>query len=227
MRITGAIATPRHVIHSLRNDLLTGRLGPGEPLRLAQLARQYGSSVSAVREALLRLSEQQLVTLTPNAGFRVRVVSREDFEDLTDLRVLVEGEAVRRSVELGDADWEAEVVAAFHLLDRIDPLDPADRGTTYRWAEAHARFHHSLMAACDRPRMLALADALRDSAELYRQMSAEITVSVGRDVRREHRELRDAAIGRDPQATAALLEVHLRRTAVLISGIVPTEEERP
>jgi DNA-binding GntR family transcriptional regulator len=130
VKISGQVASASHVIHDLRNDLLGGRLKPGEPLRLAQLAEQYGSSVSAVREALLRLSEQHLVTLTPNAGFRVRDVSREDFEDLTDLRVLLEGEAVRRSIRLGDAEWEEEVVAAFHRLDRIDPRDPSDRGTT-------------------------------------------------------------------------------------------------
>jgi DNA-binding GntR family transcriptional regulator len=220
---SGQVASANHVIHDLRNDLLGGRLRPGEPLRLAQLADQYNSSVSAVREALLRLSEQHLVTLTPNAGFRVRDVSRRDFEDLTDLRVLLEGEAVRRSVRLGDAEWEAEVVAAFHRLDRIAPRDPSDRGTTDAWAEAHARFHHALAAACDRPRMLATADALRDSAELYRQLTAEATVDAGRDVRHEHLELRDAALGRDADRAAELLETHLRRTAELIFAILPDE----
>jgi DNA-binding GntR family transcriptional regulator len=69
--------------------------------------------------------------------------------------------------------------------------------------------------------MLASADALRDSAELYRQLTADATVDVGRDVRREHLELRDAALGRDPEKAADLLETHLRRTAELISAILP------
>lgn len=217
---SGAVATAPHVIQAVRNDLLTGQLRPGEPLRLARLASQYGSSVSAVREALLRLSEHHLVTLTPNAGFRVRDVSSDDLEDLTDLRILVEGEAIRRSVTCGDGEWETEVVAAFHRLDRIDPTDPTDRGTTDAWADAHARFHHGLIAACGRPRILALADSLRDSAELYRQLSAEASVYTGRNVREEHRMLRDAAVNRDAEAAVHLLDVHLRRTAALIAPVV-------
>jgi DNA-binding GntR family transcriptional regulator len=220
-RTSGAVATATHVIHAVRNDLLTGQLRPGEPLRLAQLAGQYRASISAVREALLRLSEQQLVTLTPNAGFRVRDVSREDLEDLTELRVLVEAEAARRSVTLGDAEWETEVVAAFHRLDRIDPRDPADLGTTDAWADAHALFHHALIAACGRPRMLALADSLRDSSELYRQLSAQATLDTGRDVQDEHRRLRDAAVRRDANGTAELLKSHLRQTTQLISMNFP------
>jgi DNA-binding GntR family transcriptional regulator len=220
MTNTRVVAAANHVIHSLRTDLVRGNLRPGEPLRLANLADRYGSSVSGVREALLRLSEQHLVTLTPNAGFRVKEVSRADLEDLTDLRVLVEGEALRLSVINGDAEWEAGIVAAFHVLDRTPGRAPGQPGTTDEWVDAHARFHHSLIAACGRPRLLALADSLRDSAELYRQLSAQVTVEAGRDVPDEHRMLRDAAVDRDAKRSTALLAIHLRRTTDLLGPVV-------
>ncbi|MEY9951884.1 GntR family transcriptional regulator [Leifsonia sp. EB34] len=208
------------LIEVLRRDLLAGRFPPGSPLRLVALSQQFGTSVSVVREALLRLSEQGLVTLTPNAGFRVQAVSKSDLDDLTDLRVMIECEALRRAIAEGDAEWEAGVLAAHHLLERAPVLDEGERGTSEEWSAAHARFHAALIAACGSPRLIGIAGSLRDSAELYRQLSTEASIGGARDVPGEHRRMLELALARDADAAVALLETHLRTTAELIQPIV-------
>lgn len=211
------------LVDDLRADLLSGSFAPGAPLRLVSLAERFGTSVAVVREALLRLSEQHLVTLTPNAGFRVRDVSAQDLDDLTEVRVLVEGRAIVDSISRGDAAWESRVVATHHLLDRI-PARAADTGgTSDEWARAHGEFHHALIDACGNERLLTTADALRDSAELYRQLSAQRVVASGRDVRAEHTAMRDAALDRRAEDARALLEDHLRATAAAIRPILAAE----
>lgn len=205
----------------LRADILRGDLAPGEPLRLAALAMKYEASQSVVREALGRLAENNLAVLTPNQGFRVVDISSSDLVAITELRVMLEGEALRSSIEHGDVQWEAAVVSAHHILERATFLFEDEPGTTQEWSDAHAAFHIALVSACTNPRMLALTNSLRDGAELYRQLSKTSSHFTERDIPGEHRELMELAAARDLRAVDAL-ERHLQRTTddVLEAGVL-------
>ncbi|GAB3299583.1 FCD domain-containing protein [Epidermidibacterium keratini] len=203
-------------VHDLvRADILAGRLRPGAPLRLAALAQAYDASMSVVREALGRLAEHKLAVLSPNQGFRVVEVSIDDLRALTELRILIEGKALERSIAVGDLQWEAAVVSAHHLLERAGEETSADGHPTDEWSDAHAAFHHALIAACDNQRMLDLASSLRDSAEIYRQLSAAGEGAADRDVAGEHRSLMELATRRSPEAVD-VLATHLQRTTDLL-----------
>lgn len=210
-----------HVHDLVRADILRGDLAPGEPLRLAALAEKYDASMSVVREALGRLAEHKLAVLTPNQGFRVVDISRADLIAITELRVMLEGEALRRSIEHGDVHWEAAVVSAHHVLERATFAHDDEPGSTQEWSDAHAAFHIALVSACDNARMLALTNSLRDGAEIYRQLSGASAHFKERDIPREHRELMELATARDPRAVEALVW-HLQQTTddFLDSGVV-------
>jgi len=205
-----------HVYGELRSGIINGTHEPGTPLRLADLAATFGVSMSVVREALIRLAEQHLVTLTPNQGFRVAAVSHDDLVDLTELRVTLESLALRKSIDRGTVDWEAEVIAAHHVLERATLSARDTPGTTEEWSAAHTRFHHALGAACGNARLIGLIDNLRDGAEIYRQRSALAESSADRDVSGEHRELMELATARRADEAAASLERHLRLTTTLL-----------
>ena len=212
--------------HILRGDVLRGVLTPGQPLRLAALAKTHDVSMSVVREALARLAEGNLAVLTPNHGYRVVEVSREDLVAITELRVILEADALRRSIEHGDVAWESEVVASHHVLERATPYLSDGPGSTQEWSDAHSAFHSALIAACDNPRMLAITRQLRDGAEIYRQLSdgsqrASSAANPGeRNIAAEHRELMELATARDPRVVEAL-QRHLQRTTddLIGSGI--------
>lgn len=214
MSVRGTAATlSRHAHERIRSDILGGRLEPGQPLRLAALAAEFGVSMSVVREALTRLAEQGLVTASPNQGFRVIPLSESDLADLTQLRVTLECSALERSIAHGDVAWEGQVVSAHHVMERTpmvaDP--PAARET---WIAAHAAFHDALGAGCGSPRLIALVRSLRDGAEIYRQWSAQVADS-GRDVAAEHRELMEHATARRSSEACATLRRHLETTSRL------------
>ena len=88
----------------LRADILSTRLLPGQKLHIAGLAKQFSVSLAAVREALSRLVADGLVQASDQRGFRVSPVSPADLRDVTQTRVDIEGLALRRSIEHGDAD---------------------------------------------------------------------------------------------------------------------------
>ena len=205
----------------IRAGILNGDLRPGSPLRLAMLAEKYDASMSVVREALGRLAEHNLAILVPKQGFKVVEVSRDDLVSITELRIMLEGEALRRSLKFGDVIWEADVIAAHHVLERVEFRLEDGTGSTEEWAIAHSALHDALVAKCRNPRMLAYTRTLRDGAELYRQLSGQSQHGRHRNIAAEHRELVELATARDPKAVTAL-ENHLQRTTddLMESGLL-------
>ena len=199
------------VYETLRADLLAGRVEPGTKLRLAALGSRFEVSLSVVREALTRLSEQGLVVANPNRGFSVVELSPSDLTDLTRTRVDIETLAVRRSVELGSLEWETALVAAHHHLAGTSITDSAGE-VNETWIATHRRFHRALLAGCGSPRLEAIATSLRDSAELYRIWSRSIAHDDDRDIACEHRRLTQLALARDADGTADALAAHIQRT---------------
>ncbi|MEJ2165695.1 MAG: GntR family transcriptional regulator [Desulfobacterales bacterium] len=81
--------------NDLKSDLLSGRFAPGERLTEEHLAKSLGVSRTPVREALHKLESEGLVKPLESRGFYVARDSREELEDLFDIRAALEGYAIR------------------------------------------------------------------------------------------------------------------------------------
>jgi len=203
------------VYSSVRGDILAGRLGPGERLRLAALTERHGVSLSVVREALTRLAAQKLVTAEPQLGFAVATMSEAELQDLTAVRCEIEGLALRHAVERGDIVWEGRLVSAHHVLANTRSIAPGNPPRlTEEWAGAHAEFHAALVDGCGSPLLCQIRRSLYDAAELYRRWS--VPVEAHRDVALEHRTLMDATLARDADRAVALLVDHIRHTTRIL-----------
>lgn len=217
---TGGQSRTEAVFETLRADLIEGRIEPGERLKLPALVERFGVSMTVVREALTRLAEQRMVLAVPNRGFRVMPLSAEDLKDLTHVRLRLETMALRDSIERGALVWETGVVAAHHALNRTPYLDDKG-GLNVAKMSAHRDFHHALGSGCGSPRLIELADNLRDSAELYRAWARSIAHDDERDVTAEHDQIARAALARDADAASAALRDHIERsTAALLRHAV-------
>jgi len=198
------------VFESLRADLLSGRLEPGQRMKSQELGSRFGVSLSVVREALTRLAEQGLLVSTPQRGFSVRPLSVADLADLTRVRVQIESLALRQAFELGDISWETAVLGTHHALERT-PVNLEDGSFNEAWSVAHRDFHRALLAACGSPRLEAIATSLRDSAELYRRWYWALTDDHQRNIAEEHRLLKDFALDRDADQAVQQLAAHIER----------------
>ncbi len=210
-----ARASTDQVHARLRADILGGVFEPGQKLKFAALGERYGASVSVIRESLTRLAEQRLVLSEPMIGFRVVPLSVPDLHDLTETRIDLELLALRGAIAKGDMEWESDLVAAHHRLERTPLLSESGPSrVSDEWEQEHAAFHAALIAGCGRPRLLAMAVSLRDASELYRRWSQPR--QPGRDVAAEHRAICEAALERDPEAAATALREHYQRTADIL-----------
>jgi DNA-binding GntR family transcriptional regulator len=147
--------------------------------------------------------------------------------DVIETRIVIDCEALRRSLARGDDEWESRLVAAFHALmlatgrriaDASDPECPDQ----IQLEERHHDFHRSLMAACGSPWLLDLSDQLYAQTERYRQPSLRDRNywKLERDVGTEHRQLLDAAVARDAGRAAGLLAQHYRETGRMVRRVL-------
>jgi DNA-binding GntR family transcriptional regulator len=138
--------------------------------------------------------------------------------DLYRLRVLIEGTALRDAIDHGDIEYETRVIASHHRLERTPQTTGDDSGQiTEEWASAHGEFHHQLLSASTSPRMLDLADRLRDTSELYRRWSGTLTHDQPpRDIPAEHKALMQAVLDHDADLAVTLITDHINGTAALL-----------
>jgi len=202
------------IYREVRAELLSAHYEPGQWVKVAELQRRYGSSLSVIREALSRLVAEGLLVAIAQRGFRVVRLSVEDLRDLTEARIKIETLVLREALAKGDNAWEAALIGAHHLLERtpmMSTLPSGERTLSPDYVRAHADFHETLLAGCPNSHLLQIANSLRDSAELYRMWSPKTRTS-GREIAEEHRRLTELALGREVEECVELLTRHIDHT---------------
>lgn len=144
------------VLEIIRNAILSGELAPGSALVEQELAAQLGVSKTPVREALKTLEGTGLVVMVPYRGAAVRELTRADAVAIYDLRLLLEPEAVQRSVAAG-----VDLSGAAECLRRASTA----AGNAER-SLANREFHRLLYAGCGNALLVATLDGLRDRTAL-------------------------------------------------------------
>jgi GntR family carbon starvation induced transcriptional regulator len=206
----------------LRRDIVSGALEPDSKLKLRILKERYGIGASPMREALAQLAAQGFVHQLSQKGFRVPPLSAAHLLDITRSRQLVEVEAVKLAIEQGGAEWEDEIVASYHLLERLyERLRGTKRPDVYEFETRHQRFHRSLIAACPLQSVKEFCDQLYVQATRYRVLlrryafTREVVVA-------EHRILMRAVLSRDKAAAAKALRAHIGLTADVLLNELAT-----
>jgi DNA-binding GntR family transcriptional regulator len=197
----------------IRAEIMICRLEPGTKLHVAALARRFGVSLAAVREALCRLLADGQVTSEDQKGFRVRPVSLADLRDLIETRVEIETLALRRAMANGDEAWRASLCRAWELLCRTPYMTAQNRREhDERYVAAHYDFHAALVSGCGLARLMQMRETLYEQSERYRRLALRLR-PVPRDAAAEHRAIVEATLGGQTDRACQLLAAHLRCTA--------------
>lgn len=194
----------------LQEAILTGELAPGAPLRLEDLARSLGMSISPVREAVRRLETLGLAAHVPHRGARVTELAIEDLHDTYEARLALETLAVRRAAARFTADDEQRASACLREYASSDR-----RGDARAARRAHADFHFALYAASGSEWLVRLIRPAWENCERYRALSLS-----GRSLRQrraEHEDILCACVHHEPDEAAERLRVHLSLTANLVA----------
>jgi GntR family transcriptional repressor for pyruvate dehydrogenase complex len=206
------------IVQQIEGSILTGELSEGSQLPAERdLAKQFGVSRTAVREAIKALQEKGLVDAFPGRGTFVtngtsnsmrrsldRIIKSGETNGwayLVEVREILEPEiAAMAAVRATDQDLAA-------MRDAVDVMDQAGRDSD-AFIEADLDFHLALAEAAANPIVLSLIDSI---VGLLREQRLRI-FSIGGGPERgqhHHKRILDAIKRRDTQGARAAMQAHL------------------
>ena len=191
------------VIEALRTAIVVGDLREGELYSSFALAEPLGVSATPVREAMMDLAGEGLVTTVKNKGFRVTVMTPRDLEEMAEVRQLLEPPAVREVVgTIPDADYEALRSLAGQIVDA------AKEGDLHTYLTVDREFHADILRYTDNSRLVTLATKLRAQTPLK---ALRPLADAGKlvDSAREHEQLLDLMVSGDADGAYDLMMRHI------------------
>jgi len=217
-RARGRLADEVH--DALLGQLMSLRLEPDSRVTIDALARELGVSQTPIRVALNRMESDGLVVRVPNAGYRIPPpISSERFEELIELRLLLEPAAARRAAERASAD---QVARMRRMLEEMAELDEGGLLAYGAFGLRDAAFHDLVAEVSGNAHIREALARLHTHVHLFRRIhDTQVTYpAMG-----EHDEVLSAIAARDPDAAAYAMRRH-----ILLSGerfrrlCDPTEE---
>jgi GntR family transcriptional regulator, carbon starvation induced regulator len=207
----------------IRDDIICGKLKPDSRLRIAALRKVYSIGASPIREALSKLVADGFVISLERRGFVVAPVSLRELRELTEVRKLIEKEAVQLSIAGGDETWEANLVAAEYRFSKLNARRAGKMGEVMReWETVNELFFDALFAGC----ASMLLQNFRRTAYAYAKRYMRVCLS-GVAIRRlyeDNAQIAEAASARNGKRASSLLDSLLERTfqEVAASGKLAT-----
>ncbi|MBR0641521.1 GntR family transcriptional regulator [Plastoroseomonas hellenica] len=195
------------VADALRRQILRGALPEGERLRQDAVAIRFGVSQMIAREAFRQLVAEGVLTAEARRGVSVAHMNPEEAWETTQLRSLIEAQALEWAIPLMT---KADLAMAERSLGELDTARSTDRIIAL-----NARFHEALYAPARRERTLAMIATLRINFERYLRFTWDETEHLEQS-QREHRAILDACRLRDAAQACALLKQHVRATGDLL-----------
>ena len=179
------------VFNTLMEDILSGRLKPGEKLNISEISERLGVSRTPVREALKQLMSVGLVENVPHRSPFVKKLSIEEIIELYYIRAALEGVASRlASQRLSDEQ--------IRELDRLcTQMEVKARSGKYDdFIENNSKFHFIVYEATNSPRLQEMVLQYYRQCEQYRALVMELPGSY-EEVCQEHKNILKAFKQRD------------------------------
>ena len=209
------------VFNTLRQAILKGELKPGERLMEIQLANKLGVSRTPVREAIRKLELEGLVLMIPRKGAEVAEITRQDMEDVLEVRTALEELAVKDACDhITDAQLSELKKASNEFKKAL--LEGKDLVTC---ADADMHFHDVILSATNNRRLIQMLNNLSEQMYRYRleYLKDERT---HKTLIEEHDAIRRALKKHDKVKAGAAIRVHIdNQKRSILESLTEKEED--
>ncbi|MBO9458335.1 GntR family transcriptional regulator [Labrenzia sp. R5_0] len=196
------------VYQDLRNAIINVTLPPGSPLAEKDLTEKYGISRTPVREAILRLAEENLVDVFPKSGTFVARIPVSELREAIVARKALEEVCVREATMKAS---KSQLMGLRAIVQREQEL--ADKGDEQAFHEADNAFHSGIAAASGYPGIWNMIEKIRLQVERYRRLTlpqeGRMQLIVG-----EHAAVLKAIEKGDADAAVANMNNHLNKLQI-------------
>ena len=194
------------VFQSIREDILSGRYEQNTELKEAAIGAELGVSRTPVREALRQLELEGLVTIIPNRGAYVNMITAKDVQDIYVIRSMLEGLCAR---------WAPQSITAEQLDSMEETLCLSEYHTSKKnyekLYELDSLFHEQLYEAGGSRILNHILSDFHDYVKMVRKATIS-TSSRSVTSTEEHRAIFEAIKEKDPDKAEALAKEHVKHT---------------
>lgn len=195
------------IASSLRLDICLRNLRPGTALRQEALAERFAVSRIPVRDALRSLELDGIVEVSPNRRAFVVQLTLPELKEITDLRVLIEGDLTFHAVSaFTSADLATVKSAAFEV---------GRQSATRSWVETDVAFHEALYRPSQWYRQLTLFRSLRLAVRHYEAIYHQ-RPEQREELLEDHEFILNACSRRDAELAHHAMVDHIRREGALL-----------
>jgi len=192
------------VFNTLRERILKGNLKPGERLMEIHLADQLGVSRTPIREAIRMLELEGLVKMVPRKGAQVAKISREDLQDVLEVRKALDTLAVKLACERITEEEIKKLKDAELEFERV-----IKSGDATQIAESDVAFHDVIQSASKNKRLKSMISNLAERIYRYRFEYIKQQSDGGKTLINEHRAIIQCIEEGNIAEAIKAIEVHI------------------
>lgn len=191
---------------ALREQIVTLQLKPGDVLSRIEIAKQFGVSQTPVRDALMKLEQEDLVHVFPQAATRVSQIDLRAARQAHFLRFSVELELVHRFASQPNERVNHELKAVMAELKRC-----AKSKDSIGFMQADRQFHHLLYEHADMMEIWALIQGRSGHIDRLRHLHLPADGKM-QQIIKDHQDISDAIQSGRPDAAQKAVRKHLSGT---------------
>lgn len=204
------------VAAAIREGITRGEFAPDQRLVEADLSARFGTSRSAVRSALLQLTEEGLVEREQNRGARVRAVSLAEAVEISEVRMMLEGLCAAKAAERVDGEQTAELREIGARMERL-----VAAGDVLGYSEANQLLHRRIRELSGQRAAGAVLERLR-AQNVRHQFRLALQPGRPNTSLPEHLAIIAAIADHDPVAAERAMRAHLGSVIEALKEVAPT-----
>ena len=192
--------------HAIKEEIVSCRLAPGEPISIERFTGELRLSRTPVREAVLRLEKEGFIEIRPRMGTFVSHLELREIQEMYEVQRILESQAARL----------AAGSIPHGRLERIEIelrrySDPADADLV-AMSEAGERLHRLIVESCPNRLLAHMIESVHDHFRRFRSVSLQIREKV-LSSNMEHQAIVQALKQGDGEQAGRLIDAHLEHAA--------------
>lgn len=188
----------------IKQKIIKCEIMPGEQILEAEIAEELGISRTPVREALLRLSEEKLVTIYPRKGIIASPITIKDIHEVFEIREIVETQIAKTACNNMSKDYLIDLKRRFENAEFN-----LDRENATKYFELDLEFHKYIVKSGNNERLIKFTNQIYDLDYRIRVMSTLQVEDIEKRSRPEHFAIIDALISKDINKIERTVREHI------------------
>jgi DNA-binding GntR family transcriptional regulator len=207
------------VVEALADEIVSGRLAPGQRVDLAHYATKWHVSITPVRDAIKQLESNGFLVVLPRRGVFVTELTAKEVKDIFDVRIALESVAIRLATPRIPAEDSARALDLY-----VTARDTAGRQRARLLPKIDLLIHSLALKYCDNTR---LQKTIENMTDLVKWCQNTIILNVDEPfvaTLPEHIAICEAVCARDPERAAKAMHIHLTNTSERIQEFLAARE---